>query len=103
MNRIFIGLLAAAVLTASGLGWQVYRQAGQIAKAEERLEVARVTIEAARAELAKNRAISAKRAKETAAAREQAERTKRDLAAVLRRESAWADQPIPPDVLEALR
>lgn len=103
MNRIILGLLAAAVLAAGGLGWQVHRQAGAIARAEERLQAAQATIEAARKELDLARALSAKRAAQAAAAKRESEAKRRELAAILRREREWADQPIPPDVLEALR
>lgn len=103
MTRILLGLLAAAVISALGLGWQVHRQAGAISRAEERLDAARLTIEAAQAQLTKDRALSVRRAKEAAAAREQAARHQRELASILRREAEWADRPIPPAVLEALK
>lgn len=103
MNRIILGLLAAAVLVAGGLGWQVHRQAGAIARAEERLQAAQATSEAAQRELTLNRALSNKRAAQAAAARREADAKRRELDAILRREREWADQPIPPAVLEALK
>jgi hypothetical protein len=95
MTQYLMIACAVLALALGGVGFLLKREIAKTAVAEDRVK----TLEADAKRTAK---VTTKRAKAEQAAKPKAEKKAQDLGAALSKAPAWADQPLPQEVRDAL-
>lgn len=101
MRHIYAYAVAAAVIAALAAGW--YRTAGHLAVAEQSRDTFRDALKEAGEQRRRDTALLARRSAAAAQAAREAAALRIRLQAALDANKAWADQPVPQAVQEALQ
>lgn len=102
MTKYLLAVIAALTLALAGSGYALKRS--YVANGAQKTKITGLedTIKAQQAQDKRNRALIAKAAKETAAAKAEAVRKAAALDDALARNREWADQPVPQEVQDAM-
>lgn len=102
LTKYLMIAVAVLALLLAGSGGMLYRQIGKTAAAKAELEQAVAALEHAQEAAKRNRAASAKAAKEKAAMARKSALLRMELEAALAKNREWAEQTVPEEVQRAL-